>query len=637
MENQIAIQAETKTVKLMVNVINQLKLLRQSTFKDPLCFLDEDIQNAQRAKAASVHIDVDTLAGTVTIANDGQILKNPQALFSIADSEWDDDVKTSENPFGMGFFSNITVSNLLTIHSGSQMITFDVEKMINSGDTEIAVEYTDDYYDGFELTLHNFDFKVVDSWQIKDRVKMLGKYIHELLTYYNGTLQEHKDLTQGDGSPYMTKITEEKDFQGWLALMDNYSWDNNITLFYKGREVCKLSGMPYLKGDLHISDRTLNLTSPDRKGIIQDEKLENFKLLISLYAEQLCSDTLLNHSRDHLEEYSHCMHQYLDKEKIKDKIRFMTFKSNDEKDFEYLRGIAITLRKDNNIRNFDDYQLYLEEQDKVQAESICSEDVEIPATPLHNPMAAEGSHYVGGGYGGGGMVAPEIKESELTETDGEFISDHSDPIFYLEFGEVSTNEYKLNVARHYNLKIIVARNKIESDILKSMHDTDNIFHISELDEKVTISGTLSNTVLSKPEQRALMLFAMISKIVGLDHNVFRIGDLLVTRNIKVDSLGLESNVLDDRVVVLKDSDSEKIYVDRSIINKRNLRDSDSDRLAVSDFRFIMNNLLAIVDELVLLGIKYPKDDEDESKRGRYKVAADFVAEILSALGTGNID
>ena len=46
-------------VELKVNVINQLKLLRQSTFKDIYCFLDEDVQNAQRAKATEVKVTID--------------------------------------------------------------------------------------------------------------------------------------------------------------------------------------------------------------------------------------------------------------------------------------------------------------------------------------------------------------------------------------------------------------------------------------------------------------------------------------------------------------------------------------------------------------------------------------------------
>lgn len=80
-------------VEVKVNVINQLKLLRQSTFKDIYCFLDEDVQNAQRAGATEAKITVKKYEGTVTIENNGKILSNPQALFSIAESGWDDNVK----------------------------------------------------------------------------------------------------------------------------------------------------------------------------------------------------------------------------------------------------------------------------------------------------------------------------------------------------------------------------------------------------------------------------------------------------------------------------------------------------------------------------------------------------------------
>lgn len=171
-------------VELKVNVINQLKLLRQSTFKDIYCFLDEDVQNAQRAKATEVKITIDRYENKVIIENNGNILTNPQALFSIAESGWDENVRSSENPFGMGFFSNITVSNLINVYSGNTYITFDVEKMIATSNTEIEVEELNDYYDGFKLVLNNFDFETANSWDIEERVKILGKYVHELDIYY---------------------------------------------------------------------------------------------------------------------------------------------------------------------------------------------------------------------------------------------------------------------------------------------------------------------------------------------------------------------------------------------------------------------------------------------------------------------
>ena len=227
-------------VELKVNVINQLKLLRQSTFKDIYCFLDEDVQNAQRAKATEVKVTVDRWGeGTVTIENNGNVLTNPQALFSIAESDWDEEVRNSENPFGMGFFSNITVSNLINVHSGNTYITFDVEDMISTNNTEIKVEEIEEYYDGFKLILRNFDFDTASSYDIQERVEVLGKYIHELDIYYNGELIEEKDLTEGDGSKYQFSVDDEN-CKGWIALGNNYSWGNNVNVFYKGRLVAPL-------------------------------------------------------------------------------------------------------------------------------------------------------------------------------------------------------------------------------------------------------------------------------------------------------------------------------------------------------------------------------------------------------------
>lgn len=225
------------SVELKVNVINQLKLLRQSTFKDIYCFLDEDVQNAQRAKATEVKVTIDRYENKVIIENNGNILTNPQALFSIAESGWDENVRSSENPFGMGFFSNITVSNLINVYSGNTYITFDVEKMIATSNTEIEVEELNDYYDGFKLVLNNFDFETANSWDIEERVKILGKYVHELDIYYNGELVEKKDLTEGDDSEYQFSI-EDNDCSGWIALAGNYSWgDIRLGDLYRGMEL----------------------------------------------------------------------------------------------------------------------------------------------------------------------------------------------------------------------------------------------------------------------------------------------------------------------------------------------------------------------------------------------------------------
>lgn len=594
-------------VELKVNVINQLKLLRQSTFKDTLCFLDEDIQNAQRAKATEVKIDVDSYANVVTIENNGQILSNPQALFSIAESEWDEDVKKSENPFGMGFFSNITVSNLIQIYSGYKLITFDVEKMINTNDTTIQVEELEENYEGFKLVLNNFDFNTAPSWDIRERVSILGKYIHELDIYYNGNLQEKKDLTQGDESIYQVAIENNENFQGWIALDNNYGWGDNLHIFYKGRLVTNLSGMPYLRGDLHINDKILNLTSPDRKDIIKDDKFKEFKMIIRKYVESLCMDTMLKGEENEINNYTNAISYYINKTQIKNLIKFVTFKSSNENDLKYLKGIALAKSTNKNIDNFKDYELYLQKEASTQNESHFDE-ISINEE-VSKPEEAKGRivHTGSSSYTEGYIEVSEIKDNEITVKEGETILRSDHPVFYIGFSEVEKYEYKLNVIKHYDLKIIIARNKIEEEILKCMKDSDNVLHISEFKEDVIVSGTLSNTTLTIKEQRALMLFDMISRIVGLPHNVFAIGNLMVTKNVKVENLEIDYQVVEPDVVVLRDSTAKKVYIDRSIINKNKLREDLEENLDLNDYKFILSNLSDIVRELSLLEFK--KEEE----------------------------
>ncbi len=587
------------SVELKVNVINQLKLLRQSTFKDIYCFLDEDVQNAQRAKATEVRITVDRSNNAVIIKNNGNILSNPQALFSIAESDWDDEVRNSESPFGMGFFSNITVSNLINVHSGNTYITFDVENMISTNNTEIKVEEIDEHYNGFKLILNNFDFNTVYSYKIQERAEILGKYVHDLDVYYNDELVEKKDLTEGDGSEYQFSVNDE-DCQGWIALAGNYSWGDNLNIFYKGRLVSKLEGLPYLKGDLHVNDKTLNLTSPDRKDIIKDKKLSNFKELIRLYVEEYCNSLLIDGVED-INEYSSCIGYYANKKNVKNLIKFMTFRSNIEEDIQYLKGVAIARRKNKDIDSFSGYEIYLNQEAAKQNEQVVSEVEIVPALETA-PDEARGRVYHESSYSSteGYIEVPEIKEKDLIEKRGSLIMNEEEPVFYIAFNEVEQYEYKLNIARHYDLKIIVSRNDIETSILKTMKDSDNVLHISELKEEVLVKGYLSNTELSAKERRAMMIFDMISRILGLDHNVFSVGDLMVTKSVSVETINVNEEIIESDVVVLKDLSNDKVYVDRSVINKNKLRSDTDEKLDIFDYQFIMANFKEMMKQVSLI-------------------------------------
>lgn len=585
-------------VELKVNVINQLRLLRQSTFKDKLCFLDEDFQNAQRAKAKNVKVYTSWDDEDVIIENDGDILKDPQCLFSIAESGWDDEVKKSENPFGMGFFSNITVSDCVEIYSGNLHILFDVNKMINTNNTDIQIEEVDEFYQGFKLILHNFDYDSVSRSYIKERVQLLGKYIQELEIYYNDEIQEKKDLTEGDDSIFQTQINEEN-FKGWIAL-DRYGWSNNVNIFYKGRLVCKLENSTYLKGDIHVDDRTLNLTSPDRKDIIRDEKYSKFRQDFRVYVESLCEEALLYGDEEYVEEYASAISYYINNDKIKNKIRFSTFKN--ERDLDYIRRIA-SIKKNNKkdkIENFKQVQLFLNKESEQQESKF--EEVVIEAKIESKVPYAKGVivHESTSSYEEGYTERPKISEKQIEERKGEEIIVTDIPTFWMSFNEIVDYEYKLNIIKHYNLKLIISRNKIESEILRGMKNTHNVLHISELSEDITIMGYLTNTELNKKEERASMILDMVSRILGKSHNIFAIGDLMVTKTISIKAINNKYELIEPDIAIIKDFASDKVYIDRSIIDISELKDTKEGNLCIEDYKFILTNIYDIISEASIL-------------------------------------
>ena len=109
----------------------------------------------------------------------------------------------------------------------------------------------------------------------------------------------------------------------------------------------------------------------------------------------------------------------------------------------------------------------------------------------------------------------------------------------------------------------------------------------------------------------MMLFDMISRILGFDHNVFSIGDLMVTKSIAIEVLNVDEELVESDIVALKDSLNKKVYIDRSILNKNHLREDINENLDVKDYQFIMANFKQLMKEVSL--IAYMNEDECEEK------------------------
>jgi hypothetical protein len=584
-------------VQLKVNVINQLLLYRKSTFKDRCTFLDEDIQNAQRAKSKTVKISMDKENKTVTLWNDGKPLEDPQALFSIAESGWDSDTVESENPFGMGFFSNISVSELIEIKSGKYHIIFDVDKIIQTNNPEaIEVSLLDVPVEDFTLILHKFDFSTIHDWQIRERALQLGKYVHELDIYIGNELCPKMSLENGDGHSD-NLVIDDGEIKGWFRF--THSWESRLGVFYRGRHIKNLDFMGII-GDVHVTDKTLNLTAPDRKNIVEDEKYVEFISLLKVYIQEYCLNVIASKPQNYVDTYSSSLKYYASGDLFFNSFRFMMVKSKD--DYTYVEKLLKIKKERSYLRTFSELEAYLKIDQPYIKEDVDYLEYESepvgPAQPK-GVFAEKSPSYSGSTYTSGrpASTIEKVYKDDLHLLTGDRLLSESGIKFWVDVSGLAEYEEQVNIAHHYGITLIVCRNSVEASLWEEKEEQGKAFHISKLKDQVSIVSELFNTDLNVREQRAAMLFGMVSRMCGFERNIFIIGDLKSKRVLELEELDFRDEVEIQDLMFALDSKSSMIYVDRKIIRSSKLRSDMSTIIALNDYKFIMKYIREICDSL----------------------------------------
>lgn len=600
-----------QNLELKINALNQLALLKNSTFKDKLCFLDEDIQNAQRAKAKTFKVCFEEQ--NIIIENDGDILDDPQCLFSIAESGWGDEIKQNENSFGTGFFSNIGICDNIDIYTGYKHIVFDVNTMLKNQDSSVYSEESDEYYNGFKLILNKVNLGYYD---VKGRVEKLGNYVHELDVYFEGMLIEKKDLIQSQNKEFEILI-DDIGVKGSLYITESFS--SGINLFHKGRLIKTLGDIWYIKGDLHLDGLILNLTSPDRKDIIKDSKYSEFEQLIKMYIKEMCTKAAINGNSEAVAKYEEGISFYVSLGDVKNEMKFSSLSSTNEKEIGYLEGIAIS-QKSENKDSEKEYLLMIDGISKKESLKETENEIESYISIESTPKQAKGVYTTSGSYSSGVEIRPEIKKTHMSK--GKILKDYGDEIiFWMELDKVLQYEKQFNIMKHYNLKTIIAKNKIEADVLREISkENNNINHINELKEDIEVIANLSNTTLKPREQRAEKLFNMIFENLGMEDVLLLVGDLMVKKKVYLSGT-TQSYVIDDDVVVVADINNYSIMMDRVAIDRFNLLSNTDELLNLDDYKFILANYKIIAQEVSLLNENYSIE----------KVENDIIRMLANAL------
>lgn len=596
------------SVDIKVDVPGQIRLFRSATFPSKYPFIEESIQNSQRSKATE--IDFWVSSKRVVVTDDGIGLSDPSDLFTIAHSGWDEETKANQNPFGIGFFSCVKMANEIVIESNKFRIYFDVRRVIEEGLTKLNVVEIEPVK-GFRVILS--DLEDFDTYLFTRSIESTGRFVRDLVVKINGNPIQQEAITKTDGSEFATEVHTES-FKGWLRPW-NYFKDSGVTfgypesieIYYQDRLVRGLTVLPQLGGYLLVDTKYINLRAPDRKDFIRDEKLEKLKEQIVAAAKPIVINILEEGEDKDIEKYENLILSTMSVSEYEKYLRYILIHS--EKELDKLvsavnNGDELTVEQVISLIEGSEEAL---ENTPEQVDDPIVETVET----YHPPVFTEEPDSITNKNAG--VQRKFRKGDRLPDKTEEIVYyvDKEDLILYIDLVVEAINN---------KIKVVVVRNKLELEAIKKR---PNMYEIGELEKKVTSQIELSNVgPQDLSEKRAMWIFSIISRVVGLESNPFVIGDLTLKRTTTLGNI----KTIEETIKPFGVSDGERILVDRSKLRRANLRASEINRLLASDLIFIGSNLDTIAHELT--HHMYNTDDETSA---HYRLQLDLTREILTKI------
>ncbi|MDF2879971.1 MAG: hypothetical protein K0R54_528 [Clostridiaceae bacterium] len=332
-----------KVMKFESNTKGKLnKILDGSIFESPLTFITELMQNAYRAKAKTLFIDIND--DKIIFQDNGCGLKKPESLITFDYSEW----KSTQEGFGIGFWSVLAIPGISYVRIKSNKFDINVDVETAKDNLEVLVTESETPIDGFYVELKS-DYIFKNATDIIDRIKSDGeRMIYNI--YLNGTRIPRKDIFEGITGDFK-KSYNNRYFEAVLCVApDAYS---NPMLVYELRDVKKLYWFNHITGVVSLKKNVLKLKEPDRKEIVYDDKYNKFrytmnKCIVDLYKsflETINDDYFFNEYEDaitnHLDTKDYekflLVDEITEKTKTTDKIKVLMNVSNQKIDVENIR------------------------------------------------------------------------------------------------------------------------------------------------------------------------------------------------------------------------------------------------------------------------------------------------------------
>ena len=132
-------------------------------------------------------VDIRLEGKILTVIDDGQGIQDFQKLFTIAESGWDAQTQSLENPFGMGFTSALFACEVLKVESSGQRLEARTRDLLEMRDFSVQAG---DVVTGARLTLSNLTF---DENRIGHALNEIARG-YPIAIFFNGAELERPDV-----------------------------------------------------------------------------------------------------------------------------------------------------------------------------------------------------------------------------------------------------------------------------------------------------------------------------------------------------------------------------------------------------------------------------------------------------------
>ena len=561
-------------MEIKINIINEMKKLRNCTYSDKYSWISEIIQNCQRAKATKVEVTVGP--DKIVVSDNGVGCTDPNALFEKNVSGWDYDTTVAENPFGEGFFSTLVAANHINIKSVGFEATFDVNKMFENNDIDCVDIKKINKSSGFIITLTKLMGDIY-AYRVIEEFKAVAKYIKCPAIYVNGEKVKYEGTNPNTTKPFVHKIDNEY-FRGWIR---PYSWNNDdwdtakIKCFAFDRLIKESTKYSGVFGIINFKSGAVNLRSPDRKEFIFDTKYDLACKALEKEIHKMYMKVVREGTDRQIKSFENFIDKYTDVQDYKKYIKFKFLSDMGDKEDNISRvksAEEVEMEKDNeidtnSITNINDEAI----------DNYCAHDLAIISKLVSEFLVTD---------------TETKKFGDKNKQTGEFIDGRSAYGFYVNTDEINSHMELIELAQYYHIPVIEVRNCLERNIIKV---NSRFKHIADLSSSIKMECKYNNTKLKTDyEVRVIKLLNAVMKAIDINiPDMFVMCDASMNKVCEING----RNKIIETVEALATAYEGKIYLNRKYLYAYKNLNNDSTNITNEDIRFLMLNLETIAHEL----------------------------------------